>query len=574
MESVTLVPTNFPLQLTSFIGRERGMTEVKRLLAATRLVTLTGSGGCGKTRFALQVASDLLDTFPDGVWLVEFAAVSDPALVPQAIAAALGVRELPAHSLSDSLVQFLRAKNLSLVIDNCEHLIEACARVADQLLRACAPLRILATSREALGVGGETVWRVPSLDVPNIGSALPANTDLVSALTQFEAARLFVDRALAALPTFLLTNRNAPAVAEVCRRLDGIPLAIELAAARVKTLSVEEIAARLNDCFDLLTGGSRTALPRHQTLRASMDWSHALLTVSEQILFRRLSVFAGGWTLSAAQVVGGRDSSASDQILDLLSSLVNKSLVVAEEQDGQTRYRMLEAIQQYARAELAESREAQMTQSRHLEFFVQLAEEAEPKLASAEQKVWLDRLAAESDNWRAALRWATQSRELELGLRLAGALWRYWDRCGDLSEGRGWLERLLTLAANDARANLLPARAKGLHGLGVMAHDQGDYEQARSLYEQALTLRQELGDGLGVAALLSNLGLVAQEQSDYPQATSFYKKSLKIRQELNDQWGTAVALNNLGLVAQHQGDYEQAKSLYERSLALSRELGD
>jgi non-specific serine/threonine protein kinase len=355
---------NLPLQLTSFVGREQALAEVGQLLATTRLLTLTGAPGVGKTRLALQVADEMWDAYADGVWLVELAALADPALVPQAVAAVLGVQEPPGRPLLGTLAEALRAQQVLLVLDNCEHLLAACATLADQLLRAGPHLEILATSREALAVAGETTWRVPSLAVP---ADAPASGDGGATLVECEAVRLFVARACAAVPSFTLTERNAGAVGHVCRRLDGIPLALELAAARVRALPVEQLAVRLDDRFRLLAGGSRAALPRQQTLRAAVDWSYALLPEAEQVLLRRLAVFAGGWTLEAAEAVCAGDGLAPENVLELLVELVNKSLVLAEEAGGERRFRLLETLRQYAWEKLQAAGEEAAVRGRHLE---------------------------------------------------------------------------------------------------------------------------------------------------------------------------------------------------------------
>lgn len=405
-------PNNLPRELTSFVGREREVAEVKRLLGMTRLLTLTGSGGVGKTRLVLRVASDLVGAFPDGVWLVELAGLGDPTLVPQATASALGVREQPGRSLLDTLIDVMRPRTCLLVLDNCEHLVAACATLANGLLRTCPGLTLLATSREPLGIAGESVWRVPPLTLPD-GSGDDALADSPSTLARYEAIRLFEERARAALPAFSLTNQNAPAVVQICRRLDGIPLAIELAAARSRGLAPEQLSTRLNDRFRLLTGGSRTALARHQTLRALVDWSYELLSEPERVLLQRLSVFAGGWTLDAAEVVCAGDDLETGDVLELLLQLVDRSLVLAEDTDaGRTpgvRYRLLETLRQYGAEKLYEAGDEDVMRGRHLSWCLGLAEVAGPSLRSRGTTDQDRRLDVEHDNLRAALGWSLMS---------------------------------------------------------------------------------------------------------------------------------------------------------------------
>src|SRR5579884_2251548 len=408
MDITTLVavaeagPNNLPVPSTSFIGREGQIDEVTRLLAAARLLTLTGAGGCGKTRLALRVGMDVLPVYPDGVWLVELAALADPALVAQAAARAVNVKKAPGRPVIDSLIDHLRAKTSLLILDNCEHVIEAAARVAEALLRACPGLRILATSREPLRTAGEVTWLVPSLSLPPRSRLVASDLDRMMGS---EAVRLFADRAQAARPGFALSPADGPALQEICLRLDGIPLAIELAAARVRVFSLDQIAARLDDRFRLLTAGPRTVLPRQQTLRATVDWSYALLAEPERSLLRRLSVFAVGWTLEAAEAVAAGDGIQPYAVLDLLAQLVDKSLVLTEEQRGAVRYRLLETIRQYAHDRLQEAGEVERTRDRHLAYFLALAEEAEPKLRGVEYQRFLDRLEEEHDNLRIALEW-------------------------------------------------------------------------------------------------------------------------------------------------------------------------
>lgn len=606
LKSLDTQPNNLPQQLTSFIGREREMAEVKRLLTTTRLLTLTGAGGCGKTRLALQVAADLLEEYPDGVWFVDLAPLSDPALVPQSVASALGVREEPGHPLGDTLTAYLGPKSLLFVLDNCEHLVSACAHLCDSLLRACANLRILATSREVLGIGGETTWRLPSLASPD-----PEHLPSLERLTQYEAVRLFIDRAVAVLPTFTATNQNAPAVAQVCHRLDGIPLAIELAAARVKVLSVEQINARLEDRFRLLTGGSRTALPRQQTLRAAVDWGYELLSEKEQKLWQRLSVFAGGWTLEAAEAVCAGEGIEQTEVLDLLAQLVDKSLVLVDEtaREGM-RYRLLETIRQYGRERLAESGDAESVRRKHALFCVVFAEKAEDRLTGPEVRTWLDWFEAEHDNIRGALKWALEG-DAEIALRLAGAMWKFWDWRGYVEEGRKWLEAVL--ASSDSLARTVK-RAKTLRGAGWLASQQGDYAfattklaesleierevehrpgivsslnalgfvedqqgdsvSARQGLEEALAIGRKLGDKVAVAASLNCLGALALVRGDHTATRAFYQESLAIDREVGHKLGLGICLHNLAQVATQEGKYALARSLLEEGLAIARELGN
>jgi len=609
---------NLPSQLSSFIGREREIAEVKRLLSplsreaarergpgvGSRLVTLTGTGGSGKTRLALQVAAELLPSFPEGVWLVELAFISDPALVPQAVASALEIREQSDRRVLESLSDHLRARRALIVLDNCEHVIAACAQLAERLLHHCSNLQILATSREVLGITGETAWPVPPLSVPDLRT-LATLDDHVSALSQYESVQLFVERTAAVQPTFAVTDQNALTVAQVCARLDGIPLAIELAAARMRVLSIEQIAARLDDRLNLLTLGSRTALPRHQTLRAAFDWSYDLLPAAERVLLNRLAVLAGGWTLEAAESVTGESPLATSDVLDALTQLVNKSLVVMEQTQG--RYRLLETIRQYALEKLGSSGEIEKTQARHLEFFLKLAEQAEPELRRADQVRWLDRLEVEHDNSRAALSYALEQGKVEASLRLASSLSRFWYLRGHWSEGREWLERTLAQPATGAalvRATALQglawlanetgkekslyeeslalcrgAGAEGrwnlafsLRGLGVWTAYWGDDAQAESLLNESQGVFRELGDPWGIALVLFNLGWLAAYSIE--QSEAVWQEGLSLFRTVGDRWGMAVTLGGLGYVARLRNDYQKAINYSKESLSLFRELGD
>src|SRR5829696_434443 len=450
-EGLIRTDNNLPLQLTGLVGREREISEVGRLLAEARLLTLTGPGGSGKTRLALAVASEVVEGYEDGAWLVELAPLSDPELVPEAVASVLGVREATGSPLLETLAEHLVSKSMLLVLDNCEHLIDASASLAEVLLRRCPNLSILATSREGLGITGEATFAVPPLSLPD-----PRRLPDPEMLPRYEATRLFVERVRAVKQDFSLTEGNAVAVAQVCYRLDGIPLAIELAAARARVLSVEQISSRLDDSFRLLTGG-RAVLARHRTLTATMDWSHELLSTEEKALFRGLSVFAGGWTLEAAEAVCNGEGLEREDLLDLLASLVDRSLVLVSERDGEVRYRLLEVVRQYAAEKLEVAGEAGPLGERHAKYYLALAEDAEPELRGARYGAWLGRLEAEHGNLRAALRWFLYRDEAELALRLAGALGEFWYLSGQVSEGRQWLEE--ALAGREAASEAVQAKA-------------------------------------------------------------------------------------------------------------------
>jgi len=561
------LPHNLPSELSSFVGREKELPEVRRLLENNRLLTLTGSGGCGKTRLALAVASELVGRFEDGVWMVELASLAEPSLVPQAVAFTLGVRERPGSSLAVALSAYLRTRNLLLILDNCEHLIDACAELAEALLRSCPGLLVLATSREALGITGEIVWSVPSLSLPDL-RRLP---DLES-LPRYESARLFVERTAAVRPDFTLTEQNAPAVAQVCYRLDGIPLAIELAAARTKVLSVEEISARLGDSFRLLTAGSRTALPRQRTLHATMDWSRGLLGQKELVLFRRLSVFAGGFTLEAAESICTGEELQRDEVLELLSQLVDKSLVVAQERDGAARYRLLEMVREYAGEQLDGAEEAADVGRRHANFYMDLAEEAEPELKGERQLAWLERLEIDHDNLRAAMRWLLARGESEEAARLGWALWLFWGIRAHFAEGRRSMEQ--ALSAEGGLAMSESTRARALYVEGMMENYQGNHRSAEPLLEESLRLFRELDDKLGTAYALSNAGFAALGQGQPQRAITLTEEAVDLFLEEGEKWGAAIELGFLAVAWRDQSDHERAKRLAERALALSRDVGE
>ena len=559
---------NLPTQLTSFIGREREIAEIKRLLGTTRLLTLTGSGGCGKTRLALQVAANLLEQHPDGVRLVELAPLADPALVPNSVAAALDIPEQPNRPLTETLANYLRTKNVLLLIDGCEHLHAACQSLTEHLLRASATVRILATSRETLGVEGELTYRVPSLALPDVRHVPPAPQ-----LAEYDAIRLFTERAALAQPGFTLTERNAPGIMQICRRLDGMPLAIEFAAALVMVLSVEQIAARLDDRFRLLTAGTRKTLPRQQTLRATLDWSYDLLSETERALLRRLSVFSGGWTLEAAEAICVRDGIESSDILGLLSRLVEKSLVVAETHNGAARYYLLETVRQYAQEKLAEERAADRLRTAHRDWYLAMAEQSALELRGPREDFWLERLEAEHDNLRAALEWSrTEKDGAEAGLRLVGALHFFWWHRDYANEGMRWTEGALA-RSNEAPPSALPrALAAATH----FAWRRADYGLATTLGEKGLALCRELEDKESTGELLLHLGTIAtiQQQADYQRATALLDECINVAQQLESRWLYGHTLTRLGTMARHQGNDERTAAFHTQGLAVIRALGN
>ena len=562
------VPHNLPSQLTSFIGRRRERVEVRRLFGSSRIVTLTGSGGSGKTRLAIQVAMDMLGDHPEGAWLVELESLADPAFVPQSVASVLGVQEEPGRPLSETLADHIAAKRMLVVLDNCEHLAEAVASLAEGLLRECSELRILATSREPLGLRGELVWRVPMLSLPDVRTAAVKTKDIVS---RYESVRLFVDRAVAALPSFQLTDRNATAVAQVCNRLDGIPLAIELAAVRVKALPVEKILARLSDRFQLLTGGSRTALPRQQTLRATVDWSYGLLSPKERTLLNRATVFAGGFTLEAAEGVCPNGDIAEPDILDLVSALVDKSLVAPEETEDGGRYRLLETIRDYGNEKLQADGQVELVAGRHAVFFTDFAEAAESELRGPDQGLWLKRIEQEHDNLRLAIRTCMGRKDGAGALRLAGALWRFWYVRGYWEEGRKRIGEALAMPESRGES---PERAKALYGGAVLARLQGDFPAAESSLHQCLAIAAALAAEGTIADALFELGNIANQKEDLVTARRFYEKALALRRELDDRPGIALTSHGLGVVAYAMGDPATARALYEEAIAIQRERGN
>jgi predicted ATPase/DNA-binding CsgD family transcriptional regulator len=562
---------NLPHPATSFVGREREVDDVARLLATTRLLTLTGAAGCGKTRLALQLARARAGDYADGVWLVELASQRDPARLPPLVAAALGVRLPPDQPTLAALLAALRVRQALLILDNAEHLIRPCAEMAEAILAGCPGIRLLVTSREPLAIAGETTWRVPSLAAPQDGWR-----GAVEDLAKFAAVALFLERARSVLPGFRLTPHNAPAVAQVCRRLDGLPLALELAAALVPLLSVNQVAARLDDRFRLLTGGGRLAAPRQQTLRATLDWSYDLLAAAERAVLRRLAVFADGWSLEAAEVVCVDEAFDRPEVpdrpgvLELLGRLAAKSLVQVElDQGGEARYRLLETVRQYAWERLLEAGEAVTIRARHRDWFVGLAARAERAMAAgAEQLPWLERLERDHDNLRAALAHCLDD-DPQAGLRMACCLLQFWRVRAWLTEAGGWLERLLARAPEPTAG-----RARALLAAGVVARDQGDFAAAQVHLEAGLALGRALGDPGLTAAALGDLGILQLYLGDHARARRLLEEGHALAEAVGDPRGLGTSLFGLGWLAGAACEFARARALFEASLARARRLGD
>jgi len=562
LKTLKVTNHNLPLNLTSFVGREKEISEIEVSLEESRLLTLIGPGGTGKTRLSIQLGSQLLSSFKDGVWLAELAPIADPSLVMQTIAAALGIQEVPGVPIQTLVLDFLREKQLLLIFDNCEHLVGASAKAADEFLHTAPKIKIIASSREALGINGETVYRVPSLSLPNQAQVTK------EAALGCESVQLFVDRASAANPKFQLTDENASAVAQICSRLDGIPLAIELSASRITVFSPEQIAKRLDDRFKLLTGGSRTALPRQQTLRALIDWSYDLLSEDERALLRRLSVFAGGWTFEAAETICN-----NVDVFEYLPHLINKSLVVVKDEGEEPRYYLLETIRQYARDKLLEAGEGEGTRDRHLAYYLALAETAEDHLLRSTAGKWTDQLELELDNLRTALEWG-MSNDPESSLRIAGALVYFWlTRSHDL-EGLRWLTEAMA-HSKPAPDQQISNLAKAWSAIALLNFSQGQNGESQKAGKEAVRLWRQIDDKRYLAIALAYYAVSNVYLGNEAEALSAMEEVMLFVREVNDKPFMAVALGMIvQIIAMIQGDFETARAYGEEAIAIMREHGN
>jgi len=556
--------SNLPVPLTSFIGREEELSELTELSARTRLLTITGSGGAGKSRLAVEMGRRLVPRFADGVVLVELADLGDAALVPGVVTSAFGLEESQGRNPLRTLIDFLAERELLLMLDNCEHLLDACRRLTSAVLAQCSGVRVLTTSRQRLGLPGETAWRVPSLSVPTQLGSLN-----VDELMRSAAAQLFVARAQAINPDFKLGEKSREAVANICRRLDGIPLAIELAAARTQVLTAQQIEARLDDRFRLLTKGDPLALPRHETLRATLDWSYELLSADQQLLWRRLSVFRGGCTLPAAELVCADRSLPMKTVLDLVSELADSSILLMEEEAGVGRYRLLETIRAYGDERLQGSGEAHQVKRRHCAWVLELALGADLEWRGANQLSWLDRTEAELDNVRAALEWSLDNADGETASRIATSLWLLWTVRGYMSEGRRWLE-----AALPHMSEPTSLKARVLNDAGFLAYSQGESELALPLLRESLQVAQRDADPSAIAYSTVRLGIGLFFHGDYRDAERILQEALRLYRELDDKVGQYLAIYELAEVVCALGEYERSAALHEESLALKQVQGD
>lgn len=556
-------PNNLPVQLTNFIGREKELLDIKKLLKSTRLLTILGSGGTGKTRLALQAAADLIDEFANGVYVSEMAAISDPFYITKVLIDSLQVKEKPGYSQEESLIDFLKGKEILIIIDNCEHLIYECAKLTGRILQNCPDLKIIATSREALNCIGEQIYRLPSMTVPeNLNESNPEQ------ITQYESVRLFIERALSVNINFRVNNDNAPALAGICSRLDGIPLAIELAAARIRVMSVEKIFERLDDRFTLLTGGNRTSLPRQQTLKALIDWSYELLTVNEKILWNRLSVFNDGWTMNSAEEICSDEIISKNEIPDLLIHLADKSIVIYD--DSKDRFRMLETIRQYGSVKLIENNNEAGIHLKLVNYFKSISAFEKFRSENKSFTVWMNTLDTEHNNILSAIEWLLKNRMFEMCSEIVKELGNFWNTRGHILTGSKIIQDLLESRSEISKSNMTILYSES----GNLLRAQGIFEKAKESYEKCLELSLELDNKIQIANALLGLGNVEAQSGNFEKAGRFFKKSLAVSRECNFSSGITFSLNNLGNVSLVLGDLKQAEKYSMESLEINRKSGN
>ncbi len=556
-------PNNLPVQLSSFVGREKELSELRELITGSRLVTLVGPGGTGKTRLVLQAAAELIDNFAHGVWFIDLAALSDSSMLEESMLKALEIEDDSSRNPLQKLADFLKGKELLLILDNCEHIVEACSRIAEHILSGTAKVRIFATSRESLRCNGEITCKVSSLTYPEPGSGISPEK-----LTEYSSVRLFIERALSVNQNFRINKGNSEALARICSQLDGIPLAIELAAARSRLLNLNDISKRLNDRFSLLTGGRRNVLPRQKTLRATIDWSHDLLAEKEKVLWRRLSVFTGGWSLEAAETVCEGSGLENQEILDISEQLVEKSIISFSDLSG--RFGMLETMRQYGREKMQEADETDIISGKLLSYFLEFCEKGVSDYTGPRSGERMNIVESDYPNIQTALRWAVESNRLAEGNRLACTLGKFWEARGYLVEGSSWMQKLLDPSFG------LPAilRANSLKLSAILSSVLGQADKAVAELEEAKILFKECDDKQGLAQVLNILGLAKFDTGHYDVAKEYLEESLLLKRESGVPISICSSLNSLGLLANHLGRYEEALSYYDEALAIAEKLSD